>query len=97
MDNNAITQDFTKDGEIYLMLIKLIHKKLSEVCNSYDDSDTDIKELKLYLDIGDKAIQNRLKLLIQLGKLDVETLEEDSANIVMELLEQAKDEEEDTY
>lgn len=97
MGNTAMTTDFTKDLEIYSMLIDLVHSKLLIYCNPNREEDIDIKDLKILFDIGDKAIQNRLKQLIQLGKLDIDGLTEDSVNKITELLHQAKNMEEESY
>jgi hypothetical protein len=41
------------------------------------EGEIELKELKLYLDILDKAIQNRIKLLVQVGKLDIDINEDE--------------------
>ncbi len=73
-----------KDIEIYTIIRDTMHKIFTEIKESDDIEEIDLKELKLKLDIADKSIQNRLKLLIHIGKLDIDADNEEELNDFLE-------------
>ncbi|MFW5799487.1 MAG: hypothetical protein ACOCV8_01630 [Spirochaetota bacterium] len=72
-----INQDYdvNKDIEFYLQIRNIAHNTLTKTDADEIQDDKDLKKIKLILDIGDKSIQNRIKLLLQLGKIDIDPAE----------------------
>lgn len=86
MNDKAQEYDVTKDIEFYLKIRDIAHKLLIDFEIENINDEKELKKAKLLLDLGDKAIQNRLKLLIQVGKVDIDMDEEGDIETLSELL-----------
>jgi hypothetical protein len=74
---SEINQDYdvSKDIEFYLQIRNIAHNTLTNTDVDEIQDEKDLKKIKLILDVGDKSIQNRIKLLLQLGKIDIDPAE----------------------
>ncbi len=87
MDIISSAVKLEKDIEIYMNIRDLMHELIKESMKLTEE--VDLKELKLKLDIADKSIQNRLRLLVQIGKLDIDL--DKTNNTIEELTEKIND------
>ncbi len=64
---------FDTDIKIYLNLRDYAY----DLFQKDSEGEIELKDLKLHMDILDKVIQNRIKLLVQVGKLDIDINEDE--------------------
>lgn len=93
MPDENIEYDITKDIEFYLKIRDIVHNIVVNLDDSEIEEEKELKRTKLLLDIGDKAIQNRIKLLVQIGRLDIELDENEGIEPLLELLDDEEIEE----
>jgi hypothetical protein len=72
-----ILKDATEVGTDINIYLNLRDHTYDRFLSHTEDDAIELKDLKLYMDILDKLIQNRIKLLVQIGKLDIDINEDE--------------------
>jgi hypothetical protein len=85
MEIQKESTDVAPDIEFYINMRDAMLKYSKELAGKDLDDEKELKKVKLLFDIGDKAIQDRLKLLVQVGKIDL-TLSDENDSDLFELL-----------